>query len=80
MKKKISVLIPAYNEAPVLKTLFARLHTLADNAKDYDFEFLVINDGSRDKTLDIVKDYAKKDPRVAYLSLSRNFGKEIGQA
>ena len=78
MKKKISVLIPAYNEAPVLKKLFARLDTLADEVTHYDFEFLFVNDGSRDKTLDIIKDYAKKDPRVAYVSFSRNFGKEIG--
>ena len=78
MKKKISVLIPAYNEAPVLKKLFARLDTLADEVTHYDFEFLFVNDGSRDKTLDIIKDYAEKDPRVAYVSFSRNFGKEIG--
>jgi glycosyltransferase involved in cell wall biosynthesis len=76
--KKISVLIPAYNEEPVLDKLFTRLANLANDTKDYDFEFLFINDGSKDKTLDIIKDYAEKDPRVSYINLSRNFGKEIG--
>lgn len=75
--KTISVLIPAYNEEPVLEHLFTRLANLANDTKNYDFEFLFINDGSKDKTLDIIKDYAEKDPRVSFINLSRNFGKEI---
>lgn len=77
LMKKISVLIPAYNEQEVLKTLYQRLKKLADSNKSYDFEFLFVNDGSRDKTLEIIKDYSKKDSRIAYVNLSRNFGKEI---
>ena len=76
--KLISILIPAYNEAPVLEKLMVRLGALANSVKDYDFEFLFVNDGSKDKTLDIIRDYAEKDPRVSYINLSRNFGKEIG--
>ena len=76
--KTISILIPAYNEEPVLDKLFTRLANLANDTKDYDFEFLFVNDGSRDKTLHIIKDYAEKDSRVSYINLSRNFGKEIG--
>lgn len=76
--KTISILIPAYNEEPVLDKLFTRLANLANDTKDYNFEFLFVNDGSKDKTLDIIKDYAEKDPRVSYVNLSRNFGKEIG--
>lgn len=76
--KLISILIPAYNEEAVLDKLFARLANLANDTKGYDFEFLFINDGSKDKTLDIIKDYAEKDARVSYINLSRNFGKEIG--
>ena len=76
--KTISILIPAYNEEPVLDKLFTRLANLANETKDYDFEFLFVNDGSKDKTLDFIKDYADTDPRVSYLNLSRNFGKEIG--
>lgn len=75
--KKISILIPAYNEQGVLPMLFERLEVLAKNQKDYSFEFLFVNDGSRDQTLEIIKSYAEKDPRVAYINLSRNFGKEI---
>lgn len=76
--KVISVLIPAYNEAPVLDKLMARLGDLANNVKNYDFEFLFVNDGSKDETLSIIKDYAEKDSRVSFINLSRNFGKEIG--
>jgi glycosyltransferase involved in cell wall biosynthesis len=75
--KKISILIPAYNEQAVLGKLFIRLANLANDNKDYDFEFLFINDGSRDRTLEIIKDYADKDNRVSYVNFSRNFGKEI---
>ena len=76
--KTISILIPTYNEEPVLEHLFTRLANLANDTKDYNFEFLFINDGSKDKTLDIIKSYADMDPRVSYINLSRNFGKEIG--
>lgn len=76
--KTISLLIPAYNEEQVLEHLFPRLNALAQSQKGYNFEFLFINDGSKDKTLEIIKDYAEKDARVSYINLSRNFGKEIG--
>jgi glycosyltransferase involved in cell wall biosynthesis len=66
--KKISILIPAYNEEEVLEPLYQRLGKLANDNKAYEFEFLFINDGSRDKTMDIIQ---------AYVNLSRNFGKEI---
>lgn len=75
--KKITILIPAYNEQEVLKHLYDRLEKLASSVKNYDFEFLFVNDGSRDNTLDIIKSYATKDSRVSYVNLSRNFGKEI---
>jgi len=76
--KLISILIPAYNEEEVLDKLIARLGTLAGETKNYNFEFLFINDGSKDKTLQLIRDYAEKDSRVSYINLSRNFGKEIG--
>ena len=75
--KSITLLIPAYNEAPVLPKLYDRLTSLADTLPDYKLEFLFVNDGSRDETLDINKGYAKKDKRISYVNLSRNFGKEI---
>lgn len=76
--KLISILIPAYNEEEVLDKLMTRLSALAGETKDYNFEFLFINDGSKDKTLQLIRDYAEKDTRVSYINLSRNFGKEIG--
>ena len=75
--KKISILIPAYNEQEVLHHLYERLNKLAGQTPGYTFEFLFINDGSRDRTLEIIKNYAEKDERVSYVNLSRNFGKEI---
>jgi glycosyltransferase involved in cell wall biosynthesis len=75
--KKISILIPAYNEQEVLHSLHTRLADLADKNDSYHFEFLFVNDGSRDKTLEIIKELAEKDRRVSYINLSRNFGKEI---
>ncbi len=75
--KKISILIPAYNEQEVLESLYQRLGKLANDNKSYDFEFLFINDGSSDKTIKIIKELADQDERIAYVDLSRNFGKEI---
>lgn len=77
MKKLISILIPAYNEEEVLDMLYDRLDKLARENDDYNFEFMFVNDGSRDGTLDILKAYAERDERVAYINLSRNFGKEV---
>lgn len=75
--KSITVLIPAYNEEQVLPALFERLSTLADRESQYSFEFLFVNDGSRDRTLEIIKHFADNDSRVSFVNLSRNFGKEI---
>ena len=78
MKKKITILIPAYNEEQVLPMLHDRLQALGETLPHYDLEFLFVNDGSRDNTLAIIKDWAKKDSRVSYVNFSRNFGKEAG--
>lgn len=75
--KTVTLLIPAYNEQDVLDSLFSRLENLAKKVKNYNFEFLFINDGSHDKTLDIIIQQAQKDSRISYINLSRNFGKEI---
>lgn len=75
--KTITVMIPAYNEAPVLPKLFSRLESLVKSTPHYNFEFLFVNDGSRDDTLEIIKQETAKNHRVSYINLSRNFGKEI---
>ncbi len=78
MKKKrlITILTPAYNEEDVLPLLQERLAKLMDENTAYDFEVLVVNDGSKDGTLSLLQDFHKKDTRFNYLNLSRNFGKE----
>lgn len=62
--KTISILIPAYNEEPVLKKLYIRLLKLAQNTPAYNFEFLFVNDGSKDATLDMIRHFADTDERV----------------
>ena len=76
MKKLVTIMIPAYNEEKSLPKLFKRLNLLAKNTSKYDFEFLFINDGSKDKTMEIIRNESEKDSRVSYINLSRNFGKE----
>lgn len=75
--KTISLVIPAYNEEDSLETLFLRLTRLTKKLAKYNFEFILVDDGSADKTLEILKKQAKEDSRFRYVSLSRNFGKEI---
>ena len=76
-KKLITILIPSYNEQDVINMLYERVSKLMNSLQNYNFEMLFINDGSTDKTLDIIKTLREKDNRINYLNLSRNFGKEI---
>lgn len=77
MKKYVTVLIPAYNEQEVLENLYLRLQSLASSLSNYRFEFLFVNDGSRDNTLSLLQGLAERDERVSFINLSRNYGKEI---
>ena len=76
-KKLITILVPAYNEQDVLNMLYERVSKIMNSMQNYNFEILFVNDGSTDKTLDILKNLREKDNRICYLNLSRNFGKEI---
>lgn len=78
MKKKITVLIPAYNEEAVLPLLKDRLYALGKSLPHYNLEFLFVNDGSRDGTMQFIRDWAEQDSRVSYVNFARNFGKEAG--
>lgn len=80
MKQLITVIIPAYNEEDNLAQITKRLEDLATRVKAYNFEFLFINDGSKDKTLELLKQSSTKDKRISYVNFSRNFGKEIAVA
>ena len=75
--KKISIIVPAYNEEESLPFLYERLTKLIDNIENYEFEVLFINDGSKDRTLELIKEIRQKDERFCYVNLSRNFGKEV---
>ena len=75
--KKVTILIPAYNEEESLPYLYERLEELINSIKNYEFEILFVNDGSKDKTLELIKKYRNKDSRISYVNFSRNFGKEI---
>lgn len=71
-----SIVIPLFNEEPNIPTLYQRLvEVMTGFGKE--FELVFINDGSRDRTLELVKQLAKEDPRVKYINLSRNFGHQI---
>lgn len=77
----LSVVVPCYNEEPVLNMFYERINEIAMQMKkryDIAFEFIFIDDGSKDKTLEIIHDLVEKDNRVKYISFSRNFGKEAG--
>lgn len=80
MKKIISVIIPSYNESENITLILDRLNKVSQKEPNYRFEFMFINDGSTDNTLDVLRELAKKDSRVSYINLSRNFGKEIAVA
>ena len=72
--KKISVVVPMYNEQEVATICYDRLTQVLTKLDKYDYEIIFINDGSKDNTLDILEVIAKKDKNVKIISFSRNFG------
>ncbi len=76
-KQLITILIPAYNEEEVLEQLINRLENVKHSNTHYNFEFLFVNDGSEDRTMQILKKYNSNTSHIRYIDLSRNFGKEI---
>lgn len=74
--KKITVIVPCYNEEEALHYYYEEMSKVMTSMNNYDFELLFINDGSKDQTLQVIKELADKDQRVRYVSFSRNFGKE----
>ena len=73
---KISLIVPCYNEEASLSSFYRELNTVSASMPEYEFEYLFIDDGSRDNTLSIIKNFSKDDLRVKYISFSKNFGKE----
>ena len=72
---KLSLIVPCYNEQQALPIFYKEV-TAVMGAMDCEYELLLINDGSRDGTLELMRSLAQQDERVVYLSFSRNFGKE----
>lgn len=73
--KKISIIVPCYNEEQAIPFFYDEITKTVEEMKN-NFEFIFINDGSKDKTIEVIKEYSKKDKRVKYIHFSRNFGKE----
>ncbi len=71
---KVSVVIPMYYEEEVAEECYKRVKTVLTSLKDYEHEILFVNDGSKDKTLEILESIAEKDKQVKVISFSRNFG------
>ncbi len=74
--KMMSVIVPCYNEEESLPFFYEEINRVSKEMHDACLELLFVDDGSKDQTLSILREYAKKDERVKYLSFSRNFGKE----
>lgn len=75
-KKKLTMVVPAYNEEEALPIFYAEASRVEKELPGVEIEYLFIDDGSSDKTLEVLRDLHKKDARVRYVSFSRNFGKE----
>ena len=72
--KKISVVIPMYYEEEVAQECYNRMNGILTKIENYEHEIIFVNDGSKDKTLEILEDIASKDKDVKVISFSRNFG------
>jgi len=75
-KDKVSVVVPCYNEEESLELFYKEFRKSVINIDNFEYELVFVNDGSKDKTLEVILKLAKKDKKVKYISFSRNFGKE----
>lgn len=73
--KTLSIVVPCYNEEENITTFYNEVTKVTKKIKNFNFEILFVNDGSKDKTLEIIKNLSNK-PNIKYISFSRNFGKE----
>ena len=76
MEKLISVIVPCYNEEESVPLFYEEMNRITTTLGPYQWEYLFVDDGSKDRTLDILQELAEQDDRISYLSFSRNFGKE----
>ena len=78
MRKKIDIVVPCYNEQEVLRAFYEETSKVVNELTDYEFTYILVDDGSKDNTFVIMKELAKAHEEVKYISFSRNFGKEAG--
>lgn len=71
---QVDIVVPAFNEAASIPVLHERLSAMAAGEKQHDFRFLIIDDGSKDETANVVRAISQRDPRMKLYQLSRNFG------
>ena len=76
IKQNIDIIVPCYNEEDVLHLFFTETSKIIDNITDYNWRYIFVDDGSRDKTLPILRELANNNENVTYISFSKNFGKE----
>lgn len=76
LNKKVSIVVPCFNEEQVLCALYQRLIALMDALSSYQWEVIFIDDGSSDATLELLRRFHQQDSRMCFIALSRNFGKE----
>ncbi len=72
----VSLIVPCFNESLSIPIFYEELCKVTKELPNYDFEFLFIDDGSSDNTLEVLCNHTQNDSRVKYISFSRNFGKE----
>ena len=74
--EKISVIVPCYNEEESIPLFYDEIKRVRGLMTDYAFEVIFVDDGSRDRSLELMRELAEKDEEIRYISFSRNFGKE----
>lgn len=74
--EKISIIVPCYNEEESIPLFYQEAVRVEKQMSDFAFEIIFVNDGSSDRTMEVILEHAKKDEQVKYIDFSRNFGKE----
>lgn len=77
---RVTIIVPCYNEEEMLPLFLKKAEELFKNDEKYTFDFVYVNDGSKDKTLDILREASKNSDRISYISLSKNFGQDAALA
>lgn len=75
-KETVSIIVPCYNEEESLELFYKEFNKCIKKNKNINYELMFVNDGSKDKTLEVILELASKDKNIKYISFSRNFGKE----